>query len=255
MPLEALVETYESYCTAIVDREKARFFLTRMGGIAEETGVLDEVPGQHEQGGWSQGRYHRHIEEHKKGHLKHTADLLLALFKLHRFDHLVLAGPVEVLPEFERSLHDYLKRRIVGRLSLAMAAPASEVLARTLQVEEEMEARREVATLERLSAAAAGGSQAVLGLGPVLEALNEGRVETLVVPLGLAREGERCPSCGRLALAGPGCRTCGGSLEPVPDVVDEALAAALRQGSRLETLAMVDVEGRPDRDMGALLRY
>src|SRR3979411_2174491 len=86
MPLEALVETYERFCTVIVDREKARFFLARMGRIAEQTDIADDVPGQHDQGGWSQGRYQRHIEDHVGRHLKHAGDLVLALFKLRGFD-------------------------------------------------------------------------------------------------------------------------------------------------------------------------
>ncbi len=31
LPLEAAYETYESFCTVLVDREKARIFLSRMG--------------------------------------------------------------------------------------------------------------------------------------------------------------------------------------------------------------------------------
>src|SRR5213078_1258943 len=69
MPLEALVETYESFCTVLVDREKARIFLARMGQIREERGVFDDVPGKHDQGGWSQARYQRHIEDHVGRHL------------------------------------------------------------------------------------------------------------------------------------------------------------------------------------------
>src|SRR5437763_361477 len=41
--LETLIETYESFCTVIVDRERARIFLATMGRIQEERDLFDEV--------------------------------------------------------------------------------------------------------------------------------------------------------------------------------------------------------------------
>lgn len=254
LPLEALVETYESFCTALVDREKARIFLARMGRIREQTDVFDEVPGRHDQGGWAQARFQRHIDDHAAQHLKHVAEVLMAFYKRRRFDHLILAGPEELIPDLERALHDYLKRRIAARATMPLSASVNEVLERSLAVEERIEAERERKVVERVRAEAAAGRQGVTGLEGVLRALNEGRVETLVVPLGTTHEGARCVACGRLALEGSTCATCGGDLERVADVVESAVAAALRQSSRVETLTMAnDVAGA--RDVGALLRY
>ena len=81
LPLEALVETCETFCTVLVDREKARILLARMGRIREETGILDDVPGRHDQGGWSQARYQRHIEDHVERHLRHVGEELFRYFK------------------------------------------------------------------------------------------------------------------------------------------------------------------------------
>ena len=255
LPLEALVETYESFCTVIVDREKARIFLARMGQIEEESDVFDDVPGRHDQGGWSQSRYRRHIEEHVGRHLKHVADELLRFFKRKKFDHLIMAGPEEVLSEFERGLHDYLRRRIASRTTLPMTATVDEVLVKSLAVEEAVEVQREREVVERLTAEASAGRQAVTGLDPVLGALNDGRVETLVVPFGLSGRGARCVDCGRLASKGSKCATCGGRLEAVPDVVESAVAAALRQSSRVETLSLTTPADGNHQEIGALLRY
>jgi peptide chain release factor subunit 1 len=255
IPLEALVETYESFFTCLVDREKARIFLARMGRIREETDLFDDVPGQHEQGGWSQSRYRRHIEEHMVQHLKHVSDVLLRYFKQRGFDHLILGGPQEVLAEFERHLHDYLKRRVVARTQLAMTSSAADVQARSLQVEEEIEERKERETVERLLAAASAGRSAVTGLREVLGALNDGRVDVLVVPFGLESEGARCTECGRLAQGGGRCRTCGGGLEALPDVVEASVGAALRQGARVETVSFVARDRLDGADIGAFLRF
>lgn len=255
LPLEALVETYESFCTVLVDREKARVFLARMGRIREESDVLDEVPGQHDQGGWSQSRFQRHIEEIVVQHLKRVAEVLLRFNKRRAFDHLILAGPEELLPEFERCLHDYLRRRIVARTTLPITASADQVLERSLEAEEALEAERERKVVERLRAEAGAGRHGVMGLPGVLDALNDGRVDTLVVPLGVSATGASCTACGRLALNGRSCRTCRAPLEPVADVIDSAVAAALRQRSRVETLSFSEGDGPNGTDVGALLRY
>jgi peptide chain release factor subunit 1 len=255
LPLEALVETYQSFCTVIVDREKARIFLSRMGQVEEQTGVFDEVPGRHDQGGWAQARYQRHIEEIVGHHLKRVADVLLRFFKRARFDHLILAGPEEIVPEFERHLHDYLRRRVALRTHLSMNAPVEEVLERSIGVEEALESARERRVLERLAAGDGPGRHAVTGLEPVLAALNENRVDTLVVPSGMESEGMSCSRCGRLAGKGRRCRTCGGALQRVPDLVESAVAAALRQNSRVETLTLTPPSSPQARQIGALLRY
>jgi peptide chain release factor subunit 1 len=252
LPLEALLETYESFCTVLVDREKARVFYAALGRIEEETDVFDEVPGWHDQGGWSQARFQRHIEAHVQDHLRRVADLLLAYSRRRPFDHLILAGPEELLPQFERELHDYLRRRVAARTTLPMGATPAEVLERSLRVEEEVEARREREAVEEVLAQAAAGQNAVLGFQAVLEALNEGRVRTLVVPFDLAREGVRCFGCGWLDLQGETCPACGGALEAVPDLVDAAVAAALRRGARVQTLSVAETGCR---EPAAVLRF
>ena len=142
----------------------------------------------------------------------------------------------------------------MARTQLAMSSTASDVLARSLQVEEELEERQERETVQRLVAAAAGRS-AVTGLREVLGALNDGRVATLVVPFGLASEGARCSECGRLAQGGSRCRTCGGPLEQLPDVVEASVGAALRQGARVETVSFAAQDRLDGAEIGAFLRF
>jgi peptide chain release factor subunit 1 len=255
LPLEALVETYETFCTALVDREKARIFLARMGQIREERDVFDDVPGRHDQGGWSQGRFQRHIDDHVGRHLKRVGDVLLRYFKRQGFDHLILGGPDETVPELERGLHDYLKQRVAARVTLPMAANLNDVLEKSLQVEEEIEVRREREIVEQVSAEAGAGRSGVTGLEPVLAALNDGRVDTLVVPFGFSSAGVRCPSCGWLGLHGSVCPMCGSTAEPAPDVVESGVAKALEQGSRVQSLTLVNGDADRPFDVGALLRF
>ena len=254
LPLEALVEVYESFCTVLVDSERARIFLAELGRVEERTELTDDVPGRHDQGGWSQARYRRHIDEHRLRHLKRTADVLFRFFKRRRFDHLILGGPDEVVQELEHELHDYLRKLVRARMSLPVTASPADVLERSLHLEEELERERERETVERVVAEQAAGRRAAAGLGPTLKALGEGRVETLVVSFDLSAPGFECPRCGALALEGGPCVACGEPRGPVADVVESAVAVALRQGARVETVTQ---DGRLQAldGIGALLRF
>ena len=255
LPLEALLESFETFCTALVDREKARIFMTVGGQIEEVTEVLDDVPGWHDQGGWAQARLQRHIKDHIQRHLKHVSDVLLRQYQDQRFDHLILAGPDEVVAELERDLHDYVRRTVVARVTLPMTARATDVLERTLALEEKLQARREWETVDRLvSEMGSATGRAVAGLEDSLSALESGRVETLIVTFGLEASGVRCTRCGHLATGGDRCTVCGGEYEEAPDLVEEAMELAVRQRCRVE--AVEAVPGLTTLGgIGALLRF
>jgi peptide chain release factor subunit 1 len=255
LPLEALLESYETFCTVLVDREKARIFLTVGGQIEEVSEILDEVPGWHDQGGWAQARLQRHIKDHVQRHLKNVSEALLRQYKRQRFDHLIVAGPEEVVAELERELHDYVRRTVVARLTLPIVAPATDVLERTLAIEDELQTRREAEAVARLASEMRSATgRAVAGLDDTLLTLESGRVETLIVAFGLEASGVRCTSCGHLATGGSRCSVCGGDVEEAPDLIEEAVESALRQRCRVET-----VQDAPDLTalggIGALLRF
>ena len=254
LPLETFLETYRPSCATLVDYEKARSFLVDMGRIEEAFDLSDDVPGRHDQGGWAQMRMQRHVDDHRTKHLKRVADELFALWQRRGFEHLVLAGPAEARGELEGMLHDYLRRRIRASLTLSMTATPDELLGRVLALEEEIERETGRVAVQRLRQAAAANDRGVAGLAATLEALAAGRVGELVVSLDLSAPGSACGSCGRLATSGSACPTCGSQMTEVSDVVEAAVARALRLGCRVETVldaADLDQIG----GIGAVLRF
>jgi peptide chain release factor subunit 1 len=255
LPVEAMLELAEVFCIALVDRERARIFVVSLGELEEVSHLLDDVPGQHDQGGWAQARLQRHIEDHVQRHLKHVAGTVLRLLQRRKFDHLVLAGPDEAVAELERELHDYVRRTILGRASLAMAAPAEEVLAASMDLERGLERRREREAVDRLvSELTANTGRAVAGMDDTLAALEAGRVHVLLVANGLTASGSRCARCGHPATEGETCPVCGGPMITGADLVEEAVEMALRQRCRVETVT----EDQPLHDVGGigtLLRF
>jgi peptide subunit release factor 1 (eRF1) len=105
--------------------------------------------------------------------------------------------------------------------------------ARPLVEAEAQRAAREV--LGRLERGLATGERAVAGLEDTLRALNERRVETLLLGAAGEWEGTRCPTCG-LLLGRPNgsCPADGSTLERVRRLRDAAIQAALLQDAAVQ---------------------
>src|SRR4051812_46063756 len=69
-PLVTQVNGHEGALVAVLNRERGQVFRLRAGRLDEVVDESDEVPGQHEQGGWSQARYGRHIQKIVMEHLR-----------------------------------------------------------------------------------------------------------------------------------------------------------------------------------------
>lgn len=255
LPLENVLESMESFAVAVADRERARLFFVEGDRPEELTEFTDDVPGWHDQGGWSQSRFQRHIKEHVQRHLKRIADVLLRLYERRPFDHLVLGGPEELLSDLERELHDYVGRRIVDRTPMSLQVRAVDVADHCRRLEEAMEERRERDTIYRLVSEVEGRTgRAVAGVRETIGALEAGRVETLVVQAGISVPGARCPSCGHLDVDNQTCAACGAGTRPTDQLEEEIVEEALRRGCRVDTVVpapSLEALG----GIGALLRF
>lgn len=249
--LEALLSRAERFATALVSRDKARLFVTHLGRTVERTEILDDVPGKHGQGGWSQANYSRHIEEMAHRHYKHAAEVLFALSKKEPFDRLILAGPDEAVATFEKGLHPWLAERVATRVSLPMNAGIARVADAVQAAEDVIETERAAEAVARILEEFAAGRSAVVGLDKTLAALRDGRVDVLALTDGDPRAGYRCESCARLATTDGKCDSCGAAMLGVADLNEEIVDEALRH--RCGVVASMT---RPLPDgIGALLRY
>jgi peptide chain release factor subunit 1 len=227
----ARLERRERWCVALVSRRDARIFRGSPESLREVEQIHDVVFGQHDQGGWSQARYQRGIEKEKDDHLKHTAEALMKHFKRQPFQRLILGGPREVVADFESKLHGYLAARLAGRIEVDVdTATPDKVLEKTQPLFEAIEEEREAAALDRLGE----GGRAALNLEEVLPALNERRVECLLLDERFSAPGTTCPECGWLGPGGE--RTCpvdGRELEQLDDLTEAAIELTLQQSAEI----------------------
>ena len=251
-PLAALARR-DRWCVVLVNRRDARLFLGSPDGLREVDALRDDVHPQHQQGGWSQARYQRSVEKDVADHLGRTADTLLRRFKRRPIDHLLVGGPVELVPDLEGRLHGYLEDRLAGRIEVDVeTATAHQVLEAARPRFEELDDERERQALARLD----GGARAAAGLENVLPPLNERRVEALMVDERLSAPGSACPACGWLGPEGvERCPADETPLERLEDVVEPAIELALQQSAEVLPVRHRLQELRDRGGIGALLRF
>src|SRR3954471_6117407 len=186
-----------SWLVVLVNRQTGRLLLGDRERLDELEPIVDDVHGQHKQGGWSQARYQRSVDEDVQDHLRNVAEAAFKQFKRTPFDHVLLGGPSETLADFEPKLHNYLQERIAGRIDVDVEnSSVGDVGAAAAEKIAEHEQKREREALDRLREGVSTGGRGAAGLELVLEALNERRVETLLIAQGFDAEGCTCPQCG-----------------------------------------------------------
>jgi peptide chain release factor subunit 1 len=260
-PLIRLLDQLEPLCTCLISRDRARIFYGAPEEFSEISETLDDVPGQHDQGGWSQARYERHIEEHVRAHFKHVAGQLFALFDERSCRFLVLGGPEEVATSFLEHLHPYVRERFVGTLHLLMVANIKDVREESSRLISRWRRKEKQRIIDLLRDEALSRDQGVVGMDDTIEALQRGQVMTLVLDSTLQVLGAVCVVCrsvqptkdtGRAA-----CDFCGGALDSMEDVVPTLVANAFRQDAAVVFLNTSELQEqlREIGRIGALLRF
>jgi peptide subunit release factor 1 (eRF1) len=135
------------------------------------------------------------------------------------------------------------------------AATDDQIRDAVLSLVDDAERERERAALDRLAAGLGGGGRAAGGLQATLDALNERRVETLLLENGIDRRGGRCPACGLLSLETHGaCPAEGTELEELQHLREAVVEAALVQDAEVIVVQRFPDLG-PHQGLAALLRF
>jgi peptide chain release factor subunit 1 len=268
--LAALNDEFGRMLCVAYDRTSARFFEVTPTGAAELSslsagdttragrihgpsrpsrphgrGVGASAPGEH--------GFNQRIREEKQRHYAQIAQRLFEVTRDLPVQGIVLAGMGSDVGAVEPHLHPYVRESVLGTVRLnPKSASATDVLEAVLDIRSERERAWEQRHVEELMEGL-GSGWAVNGLDPTLEALGRGQVRTLLVDPSVERPGFRCGTSGRLRTS---LDACGGEGTPVPlpDVVDEAIEDALRQGAHVDVVED-DVARRQVNDMAALLRF
>jgi peptide chain release factor subunit 1 len=254
-PLAALLEP-DGWAVLLASRRTVRIFRGGRDVFVEVASSQEDVHRWHKQGGWSQARYRRSIEEDVKKHLKHASDLLAETHRRTPVAHLILAAQEEVRGELERLLPEELRERMAGYLDLDVERTSAQEIQRlAAAIIDAVEERRERAELDRLDAALGTAGRAAAGLDEVVGTLNEQRVALLLLGDGGEVAGAVCPRCGWLASGEGTCPVDGEPLEPTKDLREHAVERALAQSAEVLVLRCHGAELESRGAIAALLRY
>lgn len=256
--LAQLLEDLPRLAVALLDGSSARIYLGEQADWERDATITSEIPGRHDQGGWSQARFQRHIEFHEMQHLKKVARELETLYQDAPFKALVIAGVAEAAAELEELLSKPVLGRLAGRVSADFKQePDSQILDQALRLVAEADLLAQEELVQRIVDSAEAGGRGAIGLQNTLEAVVEGKVDTLAVAEGVAMEGAACPRCDYFA-AEPfqECPVCSATGERIDDIVDYAVERTIRGGGRVKFVSGKAREWLLARGgVGAVLRY
>lgn len=262
-PLAALMDTYDRYAVAVVNREGARMLLFHLGEPVQQEVFTGEEVKKLKRGRGSSGVAERrggapsgsrHMEEVAMRNLRQAARVLEQFCRQHNPRRLILAGTEPTISQFRDLLPKALQEAIVGTISVDPAENDRDLRERSLQVLHRVERERENAMVETVVTAAAKGREGTLGLDDTLSAAQEGRIQTLVILRDFHAPGYRCTACGYLTAQNPGtCPFCGGVFAEIPDAAEAVVTKVIEDGGEIEVVdhhPLLEPVG-----IGALLRY
>jgi len=253
-PLIPLVGRGDGALVAVVSREQGRFYRLQGGRLEEVADLFEEQPRRHDQGGRSQARFQRRVDELAKDHLKSVADELEQQLRRLRFPPVVVVCAEEMRTEFGEQLAADARSAVAGWTTAEAHASPADLLELALPVLEERRQNHESDVIERWREEAGRNGRAASGWEETLEAASDGRIECLLFQEGVEHSACQCPACGRVSLRGGQCPLDGTEMEEREEGLDLAVHQVLSHGG--QPLAF---RHRPDLEpvggIGAILRY
>jgi len=225
------------------------------GDALEETDrVEDDVHSQHDQGGWSQSRLQRHVDEVAQQHFREVAEALERRFRALGRPRIVVVATEDTRAELDDVLPPELADAVVGWATAEAHASAAQVAEVVRPVFDRWRDDCEREHLARWREGVGRAARASAGWADTLEAASDGRVDLLLHRGGVTHEAVRCPECGRVQAEGEACPLDGTPMERREDGLDLAVRQTLAHGGGVWTVREAqDLD--PVGGIGALLRF
>ena len=187
--LRQLVRAADDYPPyAIIAADQRDAFLWLMEGQTWDRGVQLEATGyprKQQQGGWSQQRYQNRADERVEAFARTIAEETRRAFEEVnapvRYEHLIISANEQMFTLVNGELHETIKERVLGQITLPIDANITEVTAAAEPLVEEAERRQEMEAVQAVRDGVGAGGKGVAGAQDTITALETGQVMTLVM--------------------------------------------------------------------------
>jgi peptide chain release factor subunit 1 len=258
-PLGALLGAQPALCVAVVDRQRARFFDLRLDELNERAAMvhmLSRSGSNYGFNGYESGHAERRLADEAIHHFKAVSERLLSEFEKGVWEQLIVGCQDASWPEFESHLHTYVKERVIGRFSEDVASVSNEeIRTRGAEVLSKWNAARATEKVIHAIDSAKARGRGVTGLRRVLQALETGEVQTILLGENYSSPAVECTHCGHLdAHLVAFCVACGHVTREMSDVCDAIIPIAIKRDIELFTLKDNEDLDRAG-NIAALLRF
>ena len=131
-PLARLREQNPMYAVVVADTNTAHIYTLKRKRAMEKEEIENFKTNRTDQGGWSQKRFQRHIDNFHKQHAKEVIEELNKIVRDENIEQIILVGDEKVIiPLLKDELTPFLEEKIVGTLALNVDTPENELVKET----------------------------------------------------------------------------------------------------------------------------
>jgi peptide chain release factor subunit 1 len=231
-PLARIESLHPTGAIVLADTNAARIMVFAAGEVVTEQEVTGVKTKRTSQGGWSQARYQRHIENFHVHHVKEVVDALDKIVQRENIQEIVIAGDEVVLPLLREQMPKHLQEKVVDHVRMNSNSPIEQLIGSSLDALRRAHSTDEQEKVEAAVGGFRSGGLGVVGPEDTLEALIKGQVDELLIASSL----RALQPVGTLAAS-----TAADSLEAVlPEPAVEPVAAGEAAGADSEMVRLAD---------------
>ena len=180
-PLARIESLFPRYAAVLADTNTARILVLATGELVREEEVKGVKTRRTSQGGWSQARYQRHIENFHVHHAKEVVDALDRIVQREDIKEIILAGDEVIIPLLREQMPKHLDEKVVDEMRLDTHAPLDEVVKSSLDAMKRVHGQTEREKVDAAIGAYRAGGLGVVGADATLRALANGQVDELLI--------------------------------------------------------------------------
>jgi hypothetical protein len=193
-----LLDEYEPYVVALVDSEKSRFFVARLGRAGLSGTLHTDIheydfrqktlqatnagEGGYTRGGNNRDAFNATLDDHTRRYYRDVAEQIGVLLEQSGAERVVLGGIEESAAAVRGLMHETVARAVVGYVPVPLHAGDQAALNQLLPAALEFERQQEKRIVDEVIDLARSGGRGALGVPAVLQALANKQVELLIVP-------------------------------------------------------------------------